>query len=108
MDQPIYQTVDQQTHYDLQNPERSFCHHSKQFFEFNKTQTRKKHNHTLRTYQPRGNIDKFAFVQRSIPELLFKQLDGAVQGLARETPTAKPVAVIGILASHTHTSSSSR
>ena len=49
------------------------------FFEFNKTQTRKKHNLTLRTYQPRGNIDKFAFVQRSIPEwntlyqtLLFK------------------------------------
>ena len=38
------------------------------FFEFNKTQTRKKHNLTLRTYQPRGNIDKFAFVQRSIPE----------------------------------------
>ena len=29
------------------------------FFEFNKTQTRKKHNLTLRTYQPRGNIDKF-------------------------------------------------
>ena len=38
------------------------------FFEFNKTQTRKKHNLTLRTYQPRGNIDIFAFVQRSIPE----------------------------------------
>ena len=38
------------------------------FFEFNKTQMRKKHNLTLRTYQPRGNIDKFAFVQRSIPE----------------------------------------
>ena len=38
------------------------------FFELNKTQTRKKHNLTLRTYQPRGNIDKFAFVQRSIPE----------------------------------------
>ena len=37
------------------------------FFEFNKTQTRKEHNLTLRTYQPRGNIDKFAFVQRSIP-----------------------------------------
>ena len=30
------------------------------------------------------------------------QLDGAVQGLARETPTAKPVAFIGILARHTH------
>ena len=38
------------------------------FFELNKTQTRKKHDLTLRTYQPRGNIDKFAFVQRSIPE----------------------------------------
>ena len=46
------------------------------FFEFNRTQTRKKHNLTLRTYQPRGNIDKFASVQRSIPKwfqtLLFK------------------------------------
>ena len=30
--------------------------------------------------------------------LLFKP----VQGLARETPTAKPVAFIGILARHTH------
>ena len=28
------------------------------FFEFNKTQMRKKHNLTLRPYQPRGNIDK--------------------------------------------------
>ena len=31
MDQLINQTVGQQTHYDLQYPERSFCHHSKQF-----------------------------------------------------------------------------
>ena len=30
------------------------------------------------------------------------QLDRAVQGLAQETPAAKPVAFIGILASHTH------
>ena len=29
------------------------------FFEINRTQTRKKHNLTLRTYQPRGNIDKY-------------------------------------------------
>ena len=36
------------------------------FFEFNRRE--KLHNFTLRTYQPRGNIDKFAFVQRSIPE----------------------------------------
>ena len=40
-------------------------------YPFNSTKRRrvkKNNNLTLRTYQPRGNIDKFAFVQRSIPE----------------------------------------
>ena len=44
------------------------CITPEDFFEFNKSQTRKNHNLTLRMYQPRGNIDKFAFIQRSIPE----------------------------------------
>ena len=55
-----------QTHYDLQNPERSFCHHSKQFLWIRR---RVKNITSLFVhYQPRGNIDKYAFVQRSIPE----------------------------------------
>ena len=64
----------QQQHYDLQNTMiyKILNGHSaitpNNFFEFNKMQTRKKNNLTLRTYQPRGNIYKFAFVQRSIPE----------------------------------------
>ena len=82
---------------------------SNNFFEFNKTQMRKKHNLTLRTYQPRGNIDKFAFVQRSIPE--WNTLPNVVvqantteqfRVLLEKHLQQKPVAFIGILARHTH------
>ena len=47
-----------------------------EFFNRNTSRTRKNHNLTLQTYQPRGNIDKFAFVQRSIPE--WNKLPGSV------------------------------
>ena len=40
--------------------------------------------------------------ERKKRENTSSQHDGAVQGLTRETPTAKPVAFIGILARHTH------
>ena len=39
-----------------------------EFFNRSTSCTRKNHNSTLQTYQSRGNIDKFAFAQRSIPE----------------------------------------
>ena len=38
------------------------------FFTPNTSITRKKHNMCFQTYRSRGNIDKFAFVQRSVPE----------------------------------------
>ena len=41
-------------------------------------------------------------VEHTTKRYCSSQLDGAVQGLARETPTAKPAAFIGILARHTH------
>ena len=47
-----------------------------EFFNRSTSRTRKNHNLTLLTYQPRGNVDKFAFVQRSIPE--WNKLPGSV------------------------------
>ena len=47
-----------------------------EMFTIRMTSTRKKHNLTLQTYQPRGNIDKFAFAQRSI--LDWNSLPGSV------------------------------
>lgn len=38
------------------------------FFEARTTITRKSHSQQLKRYQPRGDIDKFAFAQRTIPE----------------------------------------
>ena len=40
-----------------------------QFFrDTHSARTRAKHNMKLQTYKPRGNIDKFAFAQRTVPE----------------------------------------
>ena len=88
------------------------------FSEFNRTQTRKKHNLTLRTYQPRGNIDKFAFVQRSIPEwntlpnviVQFKPSRRSSSGscsrntytTAKPLPSLLPSLAFYFLARHTH------
>ena len=56
----------------VSNPEWSCCNTPppppEKFFTRNTTRTHKNHNLTLQTYQPRGNVDKFAFIQRSIPE----------------------------------------
>lgn len=38
------------------------------FFTINSSKTRKNHNMCFQTYRPRGNIDKFAFAQRTILE----------------------------------------
>ena len=38
------------------------------FFTLSTTTTRKNHDKCFQTYRPRGNIDKFAFSQRTIPE----------------------------------------
>ena len=42
--------------------------HPETFFTINSSKTRKNHDMCFQTYRPRGNIDKFAFAQRSIPE----------------------------------------
>ena len=69
-----------------------------EFFNRSTSRTRKNHNLTLLTYQPRGNVDKFAFVQRSIPE--WNKLPGSVvhansldhfQGLLLEHLSQAPV-----------------
>ena len=89
------------------------------FFELNKTQMRKKHNLTLRTHQPWGNIDKFAFVQRSIPEwntgthyqtLLFKPTRRSSSGSCSKNTYSKARCLHWHSSKpHTaHTSSSSR
>ena len=49
---------------------------SEKFFTYNNTRTRRTHNMILQTYLPRGNIDKFAFAQRSVPE--WNKLPGSV------------------------------
>ena len=38
------------------------------FFEHQSKRTRRSHDRQLKRYQPRGDINKHAFAQRSIPE----------------------------------------